>query len=143
MKTAPPFLGSSMISTSQGLGTLPSGSLLPLFSSIQTLVRGISQSMATRGIGNYTLVSLRDTAWLTKTFSKNLTAWHGGDNLVAAVAAQNKNTIVVVHSVGPLIVEPWIDHPNVTAVGHTSISTALVLTDSSGAVGWCTWARSG
>ena len=33
-----------------------------------------------------------------------------------AVAAQNNNTIVVVHSVGPLIVEPWIDHPNVTAV---------------------------
>jgi hypothetical protein len=23
---------------------------------------------------------------------------------------------VVVHSVGPLITEPWIDHPNVTAV---------------------------
>jgi len=36
---------------------------------------------------------------------------------VLAVAAQNNNTIVVVHSVGPLIVEPWIDHPNVTAVG--------------------------
>ena len=33
-----------------------------------------------------------------------------------AVAAQNKNTVVVVHSVGPLILEPWIDHPNVTAV---------------------------
>ena len=33
-----------------------------------------------------------------------------------AVAAQNPNTIVVVHSVGPLILEPWIDHPNVTAV---------------------------
>jgi len=47
---------------------------------------------------------------------KNLTAWHGGDNLVQAVAAQNNNTIVVVHSVGPLIIEPWIDHPNVTAV---------------------------
>ncbi|RDB23963.1 putative beta-glucosidase L [Hypsizygus marmoreus] len=47
---------------------------------------------------------------------KNLTAWHGGDMLVEAVAAQNNNTIVVVHSVGPLIVEPWIDHPNVTAV---------------------------
>lgn len=47
---------------------------------------------------------------------KNLTAWHGGDNLVKAVAAQNNNTIVIVHSVGPLIVEPWIEHPNVTAV---------------------------
>ena len=46
----------------------------------------------------------------------NLTAWHGGDDLVLAVAAVHNNTIVVVHSVGPLIVEPWIDHPNVTAV---------------------------
>ncbi|KAK0201449.1 glycoside hydrolase family 3 protein [Desarmillaria ectypa] len=47
---------------------------------------------------------------------KNLTAWHGGDDLVLAVAAQNNNTVVVVHSVGPLIIEPWIEHPNVTAV---------------------------
>ncbi|KAF8827401.1 hypothetical protein HHX47_DHR4000061 [Lentinula edodes] len=47
---------------------------------------------------------------------KNLTAWHGGDDLVLAVAAQNNNTVVVIHSVGPLILEPWIDHPNVTAV---------------------------
>ncbi|KAK2459326.1 hypothetical protein APHAL10511_008657, partial [Amanita phalloides] len=46
---------------------------------------------------------------------KNLTAWHNGDKLVLTVAAQNNNTIVVVHSVGPLILEPWIEHPNVTA----------------------------
>lgn len=46
----------------------------------------------------------------------NITAWHNGDNLVKAVAAQNPNTIVVVHSVGPLIIEPWIEHPNVSAV---------------------------
>ena len=49
----------------------------------------------------------------------NLTAWAGGDDLVLAVAAQNNNTIVVVHSVGPLIVEPWINHPNVTAVSFS------------------------
>ncbi|KAJ7641336.1 glycoside hydrolase family 3 protein [Roridomyces roridus] len=47
---------------------------------------------------------------------KNLTAWNNGDNMILAVAAQNNNTIVIVHSVGPLIVEPWVDHPNVTAV---------------------------
>ncbi|KAJ8587371.1 glycoside hydrolase family 3 protein [Rhizopogon salebrosus TDB-379] len=46
----------------------------------------------------------------------NLTAWHNGDNIVLAVAAQNNNTIVVVNSVGPLIMESWIEHPNVTAV---------------------------
>ncbi|KAG2356919.1 glycoside hydrolase family 3 protein [Suillus spraguei] len=46
----------------------------------------------------------------------NLTAWHNGDDLILAVAAQNNNTIVVVNSVGPLIIEPWIGHPNITAV---------------------------
>ena len=46
--------------------------------------------------------------------SKNLTA--EVEALVLAVAAQNNNTIVIVNSVGPLIIEPWIDHPHVTAV---------------------------
>ncbi|KAF8760915.1 beta-glucosidase [Rhizoctonia solani] len=46
----------------------------------------------------------------------NLQAWHNGDALVAAVAAVNKNTIVVVHTVGQIVMEPWIDHANVTAV---------------------------
>ncbi|ORY23209.1 glycoside hydrolase superfamily [Naematelia encephala] len=46
----------------------------------------------------------------------NLTAWLQGDDVVLAVAANNNNTIVVVHSVGPIIMEEWIDHPNVTAV---------------------------
>lgn len=48
--------------------------------------------------------------------SNNLTAWNNGDGLVKAVAGANANTVVVVHSVGPLILEPWVDHPNVTAV---------------------------
>ncbi|KIN92798.1 glycoside hydrolase family 3 protein, partial [Pisolithus tinctorius Marx 270] len=52
---------------------------------------------------------------------KNLTAWHEGDELVLAVAAQNNNTIVVVNSVGPLIIEPWVDHPNVTAIVWASL----------------------
>ena len=60
-----------------------------------------------------------------------MTAWNNGDALVQAVAAQNNNTIVVVHSVGPLILEPWIDHPNVTVVlwaglGGTETGNALV-----------------
>lgn len=53
---------------------------------------------------------------------KNLTAWHGGDQLILAVAAQNRNTMVVVHSVGPLIIEPWIEHPNITAVLWAGLS---------------------
>lgn len=47
---------------------------------------------------------------------RNLSAWHNGDEIIKAVAAVNKNTVVVVHSVGPMDVEQWIDHPNVTAV---------------------------
>lgn len=39
-----------------------------------------------------------------------------GDDLVQVVAGNNSNTIVVVHSVGPLILDAWIDHPNITAV---------------------------
>ncbi|KAG8991387.1 hypothetical protein FRB94_012540 [Tulasnella sp. JGI-2019a] len=46
----------------------------------------------------------------------NLTAWANGDALVQAVAENNDNVVVVVHSAGPLITEPWINHPNVTAV---------------------------
>jgi len=61
----------------------------------------------------------------------NLTAWNNGDALVQAVAANNNNVIVVTNSVGPLILEAWIDNPNVTAVlwaglGATELGYALV-----------------
>ncbi|KAJ7687352.1 putative beta-glucosidase [Mycena rosella] len=46
----------------------------------------------------------------------NLTSYSNGDELVKAVAAVNNNTIVVLHIPGPVIVEDWIDHVNVTAV---------------------------
>ena len=47
---------------------------------------------------------------------KNLDPWHNGNELVKAVAAVNKKTVVVVHSVGPIIMEQWIENPNVVAV---------------------------
>ncbi|KAF2185355.1 glycoside hydrolase family 3 protein [Zopfia rhizophila CBS 207.26] len=46
----------------------------------------------------------------------NLNAWHNGDDLVKAVANANKNTIVVVHSTGPIIMEAISDNPNVKAI---------------------------
>ncbi|WPG98473.1 Hypothetical protein R9X50_00126400 [Acrodontium crateriforme] len=46
----------------------------------------------------------------------NLTLWHDADTLIATVAGQCKNTIVVMHTVGAVIVTPWHDHPNVTAI---------------------------
>ncbi|KAH9857905.1 beta-glucosidase [Lenzites betulinus] len=42
----------------------------------------------------------------------DLQAWHGGDALVEKVASVNNNTIVVVNSVGPIIMDAWIDNPN-------------------------------
>ncbi|KAL6304989.1 family 3 glycoside hydrolase [Sparassis latifolia] len=52
---------------------------------------------------------------------QNLTAWHQGDELILAVAGVNNNTIVVTNSVGPLILEPWVEHPNVTAIVWASL----------------------
>ena len=45
-----------------------------------------------------------------------MTLWNNADALIQAVASQNNNTIVITHSVGPSIIESWIDHPNVTGV---------------------------
>lgn len=47
---------------------------------------------------------------------KNLTLWHGGDQLIKTVAASCNNTVVIIHGPGPVVVEEWIDHVNVTAV---------------------------
>ncbi|KAH8903664.1 beta-glucosidase 1 [Coniochaeta sp. PMI_546] len=38
------------------------------------------------------------------------------DSLISNVAAKCPNTIVVIHSAGIRVVDPWIDHPNITAV---------------------------
>ncbi|KAI0376320.1 glycoside hydrolase family 3 protein [Hypomontagnella monticulosa] len=46
----------------------------------------------------------------------NLDPWHNGNDLVKAVAAANKNVIVVVHSVGPVILETILAQPNVKAI---------------------------
>jgi beta-glucosidase len=46
----------------------------------------------------------------------NLDPWHSGNALVQAVAAANKNTIVVVHSVGPVILETILATPGVQAL---------------------------
>ncbi|KAJ5279030.1 glycoside hydrolase family 3 protein [Penicillium angulare] len=41
---------------------------------------------------------------------------HDGDLLINTVAENCDNTIVVVQAVGPVDMEKWIEHPNVTAV---------------------------
>ncbi|OLN87454.1 putative beta-glucosidase A [Colletotrichum chlorophyti] len=47
---------------------------------------------------------------------KNLTLWNSGDELIKNVSSVNNNTIVVIHSVGPVLVTDWYDNPNVTAI---------------------------
>lgn len=46
----------------------------------------------------------------------NLTVWHNGETLIANVAANCNNTIVVIHAPGPVLLESFVDHPNVTAI---------------------------
>ncbi|PGH08165.1 beta-glucosidase [Blastomyces parvus] len=45
-----------------------------------------------------------------------LYAWHGGDKLVMDAAEKFSTVIVVVHTVGPIIMEKWVDLPSVKAV---------------------------
>jgi len=45
----------------------------------------------------------------------NISLWRNGDRLIEAVAGANANTVVVIHSVGPVLM-PWINHPNISAV---------------------------
>jgi beta-glucosidase len=47
---------------------------------------------------------------------KNLTLWKDGDALVKNVASWCSNTIVVIHSTGPVLLTEWYDSPNVTAI---------------------------
>ncbi|KAE8149638.1 putative beta-glucosidase A [Aspergillus avenaceus] len=47
---------------------------------------------------------------------KNLTLWKNGDNVVKAAANNCNNTVVIIHSVGPVLIKEWYDHPNVTGI---------------------------
>lgn len=47
---------------------------------------------------------------------KNLTLWHNGDELIKTVAQNCNNTIVVMHTVGPVLIDHWYDNPNITGI---------------------------
>jgi len=46
----------------------------------------------------------------------NLTLWHNFDSLVANVTSQCNNTVVVIHSTGPVLLNSFVDNDNVTAI---------------------------
>jgi beta-glucosidase len=48
----------------------------------------------------------------------NLTLWHEGDALIKNVTSQCLNTVVVVHAVGPVTLEAWVNNPNVSSSSH-------------------------
>ncbi|KXJ94594.1 putative beta-glucosidase A [Microdochium bolleyi] len=47
---------------------------------------------------------------------KNLTLWGSGDQLIKNVSSVCNQTIVVIHSVGPVLLTDWYDNPNVSAI---------------------------
>ncbi|KAF9890251.1 hypothetical protein FE257_006163 [Aspergillus nanangensis] len=50
-----------------------------------------------------------------------LYAWHKGDDLVKAAAAKFHSVVVVLHAVGPVLMEEWIDLAPVKAVLHAHL----------------------
>ncbi|OAA56395.1 beta-glucosidase 2 precursor [Cordyceps fumosorosea ARSEF 2679] len=48
--------------------------------------------------------------------ASKLNAWHNGDKLVQDVANKYQNVIVVAHTVGPILLEQWIELPTVKSV---------------------------
>lgn len=46
----------------------------------------------------------------------NLTFWQGADEALATVAGNCSNTILVVHSTGPVLLEQYKNNPNITAI---------------------------
>ncbi|KAB5517469.1 glycosyl hydrolase family 3 C-terminal domain-containing protein [Coniochaeta sp. 2T2.1] len=47
---------------------------------------------------------------------KNLTLWKEGDQLIKNVSSWCPNTIVVIHSTGPVLVTDWYNSTNITAI---------------------------
>jgi beta-glucosidase len=47
---------------------------------------------------------------------KNLTLWKNGDDLIKNISAVTNNVIVVIHSVGPVLLTDYADHPNISAI---------------------------
>ncbi|KAJ5173086.1 hypothetical protein N7492_005679 [Penicillium capsulatum] len=45
-----------------------------------------------------------------------LNAWHKGDDLVKAAAERFSNVVVIVHTVGPILMEEWVDLKSVKSV---------------------------
>lgn len=61
---------------------------------------------------------------------KNLTLWKNGEEVIKTATENCNNTVVVMHTVGPVLIDSWYDNPNVTAI----IWAALPGQDSGNAI---------
>ncbi|KAK5110051.1 hypothetical protein LTR62_006295 [Meristemomyces frigidus] len=46
----------------------------------------------------------------------NLTLWNNFDQMIANITSECNNTVVVIHSTGPVLLDSFYDNPNVTAI---------------------------
>ncbi|CAK7199668.1 hypothetical protein SEUCBS139899_002351 [Sporothrix eucalyptigena] len=60
-------------------------------------------------------------AWASESFDRPAIQDDYTDQFISNVAARCNNTIVVLHNAGVRLVDPWIDHPNVTAVMYAHL----------------------
>lgn len=51
----------------------------------------------------------------------DLNLWENGDSLILSAAAVCSNVIVIIHAVGPVNMEAWINNPNITAVAFAGL----------------------
>ncbi|EGG12872.1 family 3 glycoside hydrolase [Melampsora larici-populina 98AG31] len=51
----------------------------------------------------------------------DLNLWENGDAIILKAAAVCSNVIVIIHAVGPVNMEAWINNPNVTAVAFAGL----------------------
>ena len=88
-----------------------------------TQASALARRVGQPGVGGACIVFANSDAgegYITVDFNEgdrnNLTLWHNADTLIATVTEQCNNTIVVMHTVGPVLVDAWYKHPNVTAI---------------------------
>lgn len=60
-------------------------------------------------------------AYASESFDRLSLSDEFSDQLVLNVAANHANTVVVLHSAGPRVVDAWIEHENVTAVIYAGL----------------------